>query len=86
MRHGDKLDVRNLLGLGVLSTHAFDANKNAICRHQVFKTEHESGVKVKACAFYADCEHRLEPVTAGHRLALVGALGTYCLLTVSITS
>ena len=39
---------------------------------QVFDTAHESDVKVKACAFYADCEHRLEPITAGHRLCLVG--------------
>ena len=58
----------------------FDSNKNAIYRCQVFKTENESEVKVQVCTFYADCEHRLQPVTAGYRFDLNGwpARDTLC--------
>lgn len=69
VRHDKKLDVRGLLDV----TLGYMPPTHTIIDHpQMFKTEPESEIRVKAFAFYADCEHRLEPITAGHRLCLVG--------------
>ncbi len=37
----------------------------------VWETERDSNTQIHYCAFYADCEHELKPVTSGWRLVLV---------------